>query len=236
MNMTSEPLVPGDPPKRRPYGFLGASAMLFVGLMALGTWQLDRLDQKEKVIADRKAMLAMRPLDLSRDNMPREEMTYRRATVRGDFLYQKTLRIGPKPRQGRLGWQVITPFKRSDDGTVVFVDRGWVADGENGSRNSRDQQKAAPIALTGFIKTVGKRGPFVPDNDPVKGDWYWIDPTAMAAHLRLSNVAPYWIVANGGPVAMPPNNHLQYAFTWFSLAAVLAVLTVAYWRKSSAGA
>ena len=100
------------------------------------------------------------------------------------------------------------------------------------------------MTLTGFVKRVAARGPFVPDNDAAKGDWYWIDPVSMALHLKLSHVAAYWVVAardrdrHVGPigsdrVAMPVNNHLLYAIIWYALAVSLSVMAFVYWRRGS---
>ncbi len=45
--------------RRGPYGFLIGAALCVTGLVALGTWQLDRLAQKETLIADRQTVLAL---------------------------------------------------------------------------------------------------------------------------------------------------------------------------------
>ena len=227
--------------RRGPYGFVIAAALGVAALVALGTWQLDRLGQKEVLIADRQAMLAQPPLDLTRLKDASAVMAYRRVTVSGRFLHEKELRIGPRPRRGRAGWQVITPLRRADGG-IVLVDRGWVPDERKDPRSRPEGQVAGPVRLTGFVKKVTARGPFTPDNDTAKGDWYWIDPAAMAAHLKLSRVAPYWVAAARdrdrpvGPigsdrVAMPVNNHLKYAITWYALAASLCILAFVYWRR-----
>ncbi len=230
--------------RRGPYGFLTGAALAIAGLVALGTWQLDRLAHKEALIADRQAMLVQPPLDLNRLT-DAHAAAYRRVTITGRFLHEKELRVGPRPRRGVSGWRVITPLRRADGG-IVLVDRGWVPDRGKDPRSRREGQVAGPVTLTGFIKRVTARGPFVPDNDAAKGDWYWIDPAAMAAHLDLSDVAPYWIAAardrdrQVGPigsdgVVMPVNNHLGYAITWYALAASLSVLAFVYWRRASAG-
>jgi surfeit locus 1 family protein len=229
--------------RRGPYGFLIGAALCVTGLVALGTWQLDRLAQKEALIADRQTVLAQPPLDLLHLKDASAALPYRRVTVSGRFLHAKELRVGPSPRQGRAGWQVITPLRRADGG-IVLVDRGWVPDSRKDPQSRAQGQVAGSVTLTGFVRNVTARGPFVPDNDSAKGDWYWVDPAAMAAYLNLSNVGPYWIVAARDPhrqigpigsdrVAMPANNHLLYAFTWYALAASLSVLAFVYWRRAA---
>ncbi len=86
----------------------------------------------------------------------------------------------------------------------------------------------------------------VPDNDPAKNIFYWKDIRAMTATAGLptgAEVLPFFIDANDAPnpgglpvggVTMVdlPNNHLQYALTWYGLAAALmAVLGLWLWRS-----
>lgn len=232
--------------RRKPYGFALFAVLGVVGLAALGTWQLVRLSEKEALIANRLAMLARPPLDLARlKNVP-ADIAYRRVVVRGIFLHDRELRVGPRSHDGQPGWQVITPLRRADGGGIVLVDRGWVPDSRKDPKTRPEGQVKGPVTLTGFVRRVTPHGAFVPDNDPARGDWYWVDPAAMAAQLGLSGVAPYWIVASsasgrrGGPVgadapAMPPNNHLGYAITWFGLAASLCVLAAVFWRRVTTG-
>jgi len=244
--MMNEHVGPAWKLQRKPHGFLIAAAFCVAGLLMLGTWQLDRLTEKTTLISDRQANLAQPPFKLISGISFGAELTYRRVTVAGRFLHEKELKVGPKSRRGRVGWSVVTPF-RHDNGRIVLIDRGWVPSNQKDPESRQAGQIVGAVTLTGFVNKIARRNYFVPDNNAEKGDWYWIDPVAMAAHLELRDVAPYWIVANRnrdrqvGPigndrVAMPANNHLQYAVIWFVLAGALSVLTYAYWRKASSGA
>jgi len=238
--MSNAPAVPAAG-RGRYYGFLVFTTLGIVGLAGLGTWQLDRLSQKESLIAERQAMLARPPLDLAHIRGAGAPPAYRRVIVSGRFLHDRELRVGPTTRRGRAGWQVVTPLARAEGG-IVLVDRGWVPDDRKDPRRRPERQVAGPVTVIGVVNRVAARGVFAPDNDPARGDWFRIDPPAMARTLGLQHVAPYWIVATRdrkssvGPigndrVAMPPNNHLLYAITWYALAALLAVLAVVYWRR-----
>ena len=246
MNTMNDHAVPAQKIQRIPRGFLIAAAFCIAGLLMLGTWQLERLAEKTKLLSDRQAKLAQPPFKLTTGIDRGAEITYRRVTVTGRFLHEKELQIGPKTRCGRVGWQVVTPFEHAH-GRIVLIDRGWVPAGQKDPRSRQAGQIPGVVTLTGFANRVAKKGYFVPDNNAKKGDWYRIDPVAMAAHLELRDVALYWIVANRnrdrqvGPigndrVAMPANNHLQYAAIWFVLAGALGVLAYSYWRKASSRA
>ena len=84
---------------------------------------------------------------------------------------------------------------------------------------------------------------FVPDNRPQSGDWFWIDLSAMGAADGLTTVAPFYIEADATPnpggwprggvsLLALPNDHLQYAITWFSLAVVAIVIYLLSQRRA----
>jgi surfeit locus 1 family protein len=97
------------------------------------------------------------------------------------------------------------------------------------------------VHVSGLLRVPPQEKPgwFIPDNRPDRNDWFWIDLPAMAAADGIANAAPFYIDADptpnpggwpkGGvtPLALP-NDHLQYALTWFSLAAALVVIYVVY--------
>ena len=83
----------------------------------------------------------------------------------------------------------------------------------------------------------------MPDNRPDLNYWFWVDLPAMAEATGLSDVAPFYIDADAtpNPGGWPkggvtqidlPNDHLQYAITWFALAAA-AVAVYAVWRRQA---
>ncbi len=94
-----------------------------------------------------------------------------------------------------------------------------------------------PVALTGVL-TKGSRGNlFTPP--PAGKMFYAHDVAAMAKALGVSTATPYFIAAETStnpdwpslkPEPLPsdiPNNHFQYALTWFGLAAALLAIYAA---------
>ena len=90
------------------------------------------------------------------------------------------------------------------------------------------------VQVTGIVREIGERQPFANDNSPSTREWYWIDPVAMQAFAGIE-LLPVVVVADrdddpailprGGQIRLDlPNNHLQYALTWFALAVALAVI------------
>ena len=92
------------------------------------------------------------------------------------------------------------------------------------------------MRVTGLLRLPhGRPGWFVPDNRPDLNYWFWVDLPAMAAATSLSDVVPFYIDADAtpNPGGWPkggvtqidlPNDHLQYAITWFALAAAAVVV------------
>lgn len=124
----------------------------------------------------------------------------------------------------------------------VLVNEGWVPDALVPNRTPR------PARIVGYVQPPEPPGPFTPHHDPMTGRVYAPDPARIARDLRLPPVAPFIVVALGPvppgtfpqPVRhlpRPSNNHLQYALTWFGLAAVLAGVfgTFAAQRLSTKG-
>ena len=83
------------------------------------------------------------------------------------------------------------------------------------------------------------RGLFTPADDPKTNVWYLRDLQAMAVEKKWAAPAPFYIDQEGpvppGNLPLPakievklPDNHLQYAITWFGLALGLAGVYVVW--------
>ncbi|NBP73229.1 MAG: SURF1 family protein [Alphaproteobacteria bacterium] len=97
--------------------------MLLVGL---GVWQLQRLEWKEAIIAERAERRAAAPIALAEvadENW--KDLEHRRVTLRGRFLHDREMLVWNKVRHGQTGFDLITPLRLENGGTVL-VQRGWV--------------------------------------------------------------------------------------------------------------
>jgi surfeit locus 1 family protein len=146
---------------------------------------------------------------------------------------------------GQSGFFVYTPLKLAD-GRFVLVNRGFVPYDRKDSATRPEGQVAGLVTITGLARDPLAEKPsfLVPDNDPGKNIFYWKDRDLMArsAGLDPALLVPFFVDANNAPnpgglpvggvtIVDPPNNHLQYAVTWYGLAAALAgVLGVSLWR------
>ncbi|MDP4023469.1 SURF1 family protein [Methylobacterium sp. NEAU 140] len=217
-------------------------------LLALGAWQVERKTWKEaligRIVAQSRAAPVAPPSAESWDPA-RDE--FRHVRVTGHFRDdQETLVHGLAPGEtpGRAlqGYYVITPLVR-DDGGIVLVNRGFVPTELKDQGQRRDGLIDGETTVTGILRASEPRGMFVPEPDPKRGEWFNRDVAGIAAARGLGAVAPYLIEADavpgqttwprGGQLRVDlPNNHLQYAFTWFGIAACLVgVFGVFAWRR-----
>ena len=214
-------------------------------LLALGTWQLFRLAEKEAQLAEIAERTKATPISLTEALARRDKGTdieFDAVKVRGAFDHASE-RHKLASFEGSPGWQIITPFK-TDEGIVVLVDRGVVPAGLKDA--AKRNESPAPVELNAVIRTHGQeRGFFDPDNDADGNLWYWWDVPAMLSSVAIApdlQVAPFILQELPGsdsnrfpraaaPEAQLSNNHLQYAMTWFALAATLLVISGIFIRK-----
>jgi len=213
----------------------------------LGLWQLQRLEWKRALIAQREAAVAAAPVAPPQTLGDARALEFHAIVADGVFLNEKEIflnAIGPK---GGAGFDVLMPLREAD-GRIVFVNRGFVPTELKDPAKRAAAQPAATVRVAGLLRLPPERKPnwFVPDNRPDRNDWFWVDLAAMAAADGLADVAPFYIEANatpnpggwpkGGvtPLALP-NDHLQYAITWFSLAVAAIVIYLLSQRRGARG-
>lgn len=211
-------------------------------LLALGFWQVQRLVWKEGLIAEIEARLAAEPApvpevpDPQRDRLLRVEATGQIGT--------EELHILSSLDPWGAGYRVVSPMELSD-GRRILVDLGYVP---QDLKNPAARQRPAPVdpgrvpdQVTGPLLWPAETDSFTPEPELARNIWFGRDVPAMAEALGTE---PVLLVAethtwNEWPRPVPPgtdlpNRHLEYAITWFSLAAVWAGMTV-FWVCTESG-
>jgi surfeit locus 1 family protein len=220
-----------------------ASFLAFLALLALGFWQLDRKVWKEALIAKIETGLQAAPLAL----WPENEWTlwnpqtheFRKIEVSGTFLHDKEILVhGLYQHNDQAsvlkGFYVFTPLQL-EKGGIVIMNRGFVPDAVKEPQKRAQSQAAGIVTLIGLLRASETRTMFVPENQPLREEWFVRSIPDMAAARGLMRVAPFLIEldATAQPDGWPKggravvnirNNHLSYALTWFSLAAILLVI------------
>jgi len=212
---------------------LGGAAIL----VWLGLWQVQRLAEKEAIIADINARITATPVDLPDDPDP-EADAYLPVTVTGD-VGAEALHVLVSQKQKGAGYRVIAPMTL-EGGRRILVDLGFTP-----TQNKETISPQGPATLTGNLQWPQEVDSFTPEPDTQGNIWFARNVPLMAETL---DTEPLLVVARDGtgpdpkitplPVdtARIPNDHLQYVITWFSLAAIWLAMTVLFLRRRRAPA
>jgi surfeit locus 1 family protein len=220
---------------RRKHSKIGLTILALIPIISfgLGSWQVQRLDWKTKLIAKFEDRLIRPPLPLPPRVDPNaiNEFDYRRVYATGKLRHDKEMLIGPRMHDGNDGYLVVTPLER-EDGSTILVSRGWIS---KNKKYQRDRDASAlprgEITVSGLLREPWKKNLFTPNNKPEDGKFYFPDVHQMA---RVSGAEPVWIEetmtpslleaydreSKGRPIGRPAevnlrNNHAQYIFTWY---------------------
>lgn len=206
------------------FGLIGAAL-----LISLGVWQMQRLAWKDGVLAGIEARIGSDPVSVPMTPDPKADR-YLPVEVTGR-LGEQEVHVLVSRKQIGAGYRIITAL---DTGRRrLLLDRGFV----------RDEYKDAPrvlhdVTVVGNLHWPDDRNSATPQNDVTGNTWFARDIPDLAAELGTE---PILIIAHSdtgdGIEPMPvgtegiPNDHLQYAITWFSLAAVwLGMTAFLLWR------
>lgn len=227
---------------RLPVGLTIATAVALAILCGLGTWQLKRLAWKTDLLARIEARANGAPLSLDQA-MALPDATFARVALTCPGLASAPFVELYAIENGQAGVRLVSACRPSPNAPAVLVDRGFVAD--TVSARPPVSGDATPVQLVGRVRASEPGGAFTPPRS--NGRFYARDIPAMAAALRA---APAWSVmvvaeTSSNPdwealVASPvptdiPNRHLEYALTWFGLAAaLLGVYAAVLWRRGKA--
>lgn len=219
-------------------------------LLGLSAWQLHRHEWKAGLIAEREAGMQAPPIALPAAIPDAQALSFRHVRVTGTFRHDRELYVAAVSRRGNDGYQIVTPLERRD-GPPVLVNRGWVPKDRKEPATRAAGQVPGEVSVDGIARVnqvrTGWLSGMIPANQPDRNLWFTMDLPAMAAALGLREIAPVYVEA--GPAPNPgiyplggqtrvslPNDHLQYAATWFLLAIALAVIYVVFHRPKSPGA
>ncbi|WP_375260948.1 SURF1 family protein [Palleronia sp.] len=202
-------------------------------LLTLGFWQVTRLQWKAGLLNDIETRIAAAPVDLPADPDP-EADRYLPVEVSGRTTGTE-LHVLVSTRQTGAGYRIIAPFETG--ARRIMVDLGVVPTTEK-----EPLRPAQRLSVAGNLHWPRESDRFTPDPERDRNIWFARDVDAMAEALGTE---PLLIVARQLEPAVPgvtplpvtetniPNDHLQYAITWFSIAALWAGMTVLLgWRMA----
>jgi surfeit locus 1 family protein len=227
-------------PRARLFWAAGISLACAV-FLALGTWQLFRMQWKQELIARVNQRAHAAPVAVPSPSewpsLTADNAEYRHVQVSGTLLLDRSILVQASTQLGPGFW-VMTPLQTSS-GDIVLVNRGYIAD-----RKADTGSGTAPATVTGLLRMSQADGDLLRKNDPAGQRWYSRDVQAIAAARGLGPVAPFFIDADASPApqAGQPvggltviafrDNHLVYALTWYALALMIIGRTWQITRKT----
>jgi len=223
-------------PHFRPLPILTAvCAVAFAILISLGVWQIQRLHWKLGLIAEVNHSLAAPPLSLDTALAMGTRAQYHRVLLDGWFHNDKESYVYASGPGSAPVYHVLTPFETRER-RVLMVDRGIVPP------ELLDPAKRARVderVMLGVWRVPDPPGMFTPSPDTAHRIWYSRDVRAIAAADHVKLAAPVIVEADAAPnpggwprggqtQVTFRNEHLQYAITWFGLAAALLGVYLAF--------
>lgn len=206
--------------------FVGVLVLLTLGFAALGAWQVERRAWKRDLIARVEARIHAPARQVSARDTFGAVDAYTRVRAHGVLLNDRETFVQAVTEHGP-GWWVMTPLQTPTG--VILINRGFVPTERRDPRTRLSGSPAGPVTITGLLRVSEPDGGFLRANDPGADGWFSRDTAAIGRARGLSQVAGFFIDADGAPnpggypiggltVVKFRNAHLVYALTWFGLA------------------
>ena len=198
--------------------------------VALGSWQIIRLNWKNNLILEIENSLKNPPVELSNSNVE----NYLKIKTSGSIDLEKQIYLYNLNDTGTPGFEVINPILIND--INYLINRGWIPFEK---KNSKEINVFNENDIIGTLKLQGRKNIFKPDNDLEENYWFSLNREDILKFTG-KEFSKYIIYLNGNYQVPKPkkitanisNNHQKYALTWFSLAISILLLYL-YFRKKN---
>lgn len=229
-------------------------ALLAVLFACLGAWQLARLEQKETMIAQVEARAAQAPVPLPPaaewGAFDPETYNFRPVELTGSFVPANTVLVFTSLANARgvhqgAGYWVMVPFALRTGGTVI-VNRGFIPQDAKPLFDSAVPETGT-VTLRGIARVSEEPNSFTPGPD-IANRVEYVRSLPRLAGMMDPGLAPFAGVyvdleagaegdlPQGGETVMSfPNRHLEYAWTWFSLSALVVLMTFLWYLRQRRG-
>lgn len=218
------------------------SLALFVFLLRLGFWQLDRAAQKQEIAAEYASRRTARVIDLAEISRPDlEQIQWRRVHAKGSYTAPDVL-LDNRTRFGQAGFDVLSPFQLVN-GHTILVERGWVAGASTRDRYPAITTPTNPTQIDGYVGPpafsgvrINAAADTVEKLEPSLLRVQRIDLETLAPYVGTA-LQPYIVYLDAGALhgydrrrPIPGDGsarHQAYATQWFSMAAILVIIMAA---------
>ena len=212
--------------------------LVLASLLYLGYWQLLRLEWKTELLSTIKDGQAEDHIEYPfgvKDN----KFSYKKSFLSGKIDQSKELYFFNINSYGQSGYNIIVPLLT--DGRTVYVDLGWTNFTDINSKEFMFRSLTGELDFKGILIYSKERRLFSPQPDTIKNSWYLMNIEEMDQFTKLKSEKYIFRVVeqeyysdllNEFTAINIPNNHLQYAITWFALAISIAAMYIIYIYKN----
>ena len=218
-------------------------------ILWLGFWQLDRLEEKTTLIANIEASLTATPIALPEDLSTIADYEYKRVLIKAKTSQASNVCVFGRNSKGEVGLFYMLPIEL-DNGQVIFINFDW--ESEKAAKENIVEMGVSDrlcptldgggldLTINGVVRLSSKGNMVTPAPDLKNAIWYNADVVAIGKAFELDSVVPFFldaIIIEDSEDKTPreslmqlnlPNDHLQYALTWFGLAVMLIGVYVAF--------
>lgn len=218
--------------------YYGLIAIAIIVCIRLGFWQLERANQKKRMLQQHQQLAEQKPKALSKKSKPHQ---YEPAQLTGWFL-PSLLYLDNQHYQHHFGYDIISPFQ-ARNGLVVLVNRGWVAGDVTRQSLPQIETPKQLMTIKGYVYYPSSKALRLgPQLEIKQGDRYLLQQVDIDAFQSLFplSLAKYTLRMQPGNndfvrawpiVSMSPNRHVGYAIQWFAMAVCLLIV-MGYFLKN----
>jgi surfeit locus 1 family protein len=208
------------------------------GLIQLGFWQLDRLEQRRAfniMVAER---WRQEPFDVNANAIPTDlsALEYRRVQATGTFDYANQILLSNQTRNSAPGSVIVTPLVL-EDGAAILVARGWLPSGEDDPEQWAKYDEPADAPIIGLLQEsqLLPNGAVPTPPAAPQQEWFQINIDAIQPQMPYE-LLPVFILQlpeegrtindlpmREEPLVLDEGSHFSYAIQWFMFALILGV-------------
>lgn len=223
-------------------------ATFFIAVFtSMGFWQLSRATEKKILLKKFALRTEVPPLTAATIKKPGDWRFYQ-TTLVGEFDNARTIFLDNKTHEGKIGYEVYSPFRAQGLPAPMLIDRGFIPASNNRKELPVVRPITGNITITGMLNlppsyvNIGKLTYSPANTWPLRVEY--INLTELAPVLQqlifpyVLNITPTDPAAYSVKwqiVAMQPEKHMGYALQWFAFALTLLILFVALNRPGKKG-
>lgn len=215
------------------------SLLMLPFLLSLGTWQLQRADEKQTIVDRHARNQQLAPVINAEKLANEQDHQYRLAWIRGTVDNQRTIILDNRVRNGRPGYEIFQSVTIAGQRQKLLINRGWVEASLNRAVLPIIPPIKGEVQLRGYLYHSLKGGYRLDDGIrqvqtwPSRVGWMTLDraeelfnASFMPYQLRLDQDSTGALRTGWTTVAVQPEKHVGYAVQWYAMALTLLIMTI----------